>query len=315
MMFVSSMQRAIVALLLLGASALAQKHPGLAKRPAGRLLDETAVVRPADTDTLLQLNQRERGPLAATDEELQYFEAAAMGQTWAQTRLAMIYARANNDPQRWQRAVQLLKDAAAKGDPEAFYQLGALSTAGRGVELSQVTAFEHMKRAAELGLAEGQYELASMYAEGRGTAKDMDAALEWGLKAARQGHLQAQFSSGRVMVDSVDPRVRAEGLEWLTKAADANHSEALLTLATAYGKGQFGLTRDEAKAEALLKAGAERGDADCQFVLASLYKFGDSFADRRGLAKQWLERAAASGHQKAIEVLQAEAKSAETPAP
>jgi TPR repeat protein len=242
-------------------------------------------------------------------------EAAATGQAWAQIRLAVIYSRAPNDAERWRKALSLLQAAAEKSEPEAFYQLAALSTAGRGVELSQVTAFEHMKRSAELGLAEGQYELASMYAEGRGTAKDMDAALDWGLKAAQQGYLQAQFSVGRVMVDSVDPKVRNQGLEWMTKAAQANHSEAILTLATAYGTGRFGLAKDEAKAEALLKPAAERGDADCQFVLAALYKFGDSYADRRELARPWMERAAASGHLKAREVLQAEAKTAPQPTP
>jgi TPR repeat protein len=77
-------------------------------------------------------------------------------------------------------------------------------------------------------------------------------------------------------------------------------------LATAYGRGSLGMPKDETKAEALLKPAAERGNADCQMTLASLYKFGDSFAARRDEAQVWLQRAADQGHPKALEIFRSE---------
>jgi TPR repeat protein len=39
-------------------------------------------------------------------------------------------------------------------------------------------------------------------------------------------------------------------------------------------------------------------------TLASLYKFGDTFAARRDEAQMWLQRAADQGQPKALEILQ-----------
>jgi len=97
----------------------------------------------------------------------------------------------------------------------------------------------------------------------------------------------------------------------MNRAIESGHIRATLMLATAYGRGENGLPKDEAKAEALLKPAAERGDADCQVALASLYKFGESFADRQDEVQVWLQRAADQGHPNALEILQSE----ETPQP
>jgi TPR repeat protein len=100
--------------------------------------------------------------------------------------------------------------------------------------------------------------------------------------------------------------MRAEGLALMKRSIESGHVEATLMLATAYGRGSMGMPKDEIGAEALLKPAAERGDADCQVALASLYKFGDSFAARRNEAQVWLQRAADQGHPKASEILQSE---------
>ena len=51
---------------------------------------------------------------------------------------------------------------------------------------------------------------------------------------------------------------------------------------------------------------AEKGNADCQFVLAALYKFGESFAHRRNEAYVWMRRAADQGHTDALKILESE---------
>jgi hypothetical protein len=92
----------------------------------------------------------------------------------------------------------------------------------------------------------------------------------------------------------------------MNRAIENGHIQATLMLATAYGRGSLGMPKDETKAESLLKPAAERGDADCQMTLASLYKFGDTFAARRDEAQVWLQRAADQGQPKALEILSSE---------
>jgi TPR repeat protein len=164
-----------------------------------------------------------------------------------------------------------------------------------------------MKRAADLGFTDAQFALGTMYFEGVGTMQNEAAAIDAFRRAAEGGQREAMYSGGRILLSQPDPEMRTEGLALMNRAIENGHIEATLMLATAYGRGEKGLPKDEAKAEAILKPAAERGDADCQMTLASLYKFGDTFAAQREEAQVWLQRAADQGHAKALEVLRSEA--------
>jgi uncharacterized protein len=281
------------------------RDPGVTAKPSGRTLGDPDAMPLGQPD----FSRPERQQMTAdpTNAESDYFEAAMRGEAWAQTKLGKIYVTAN-DPERQQRGVELLRQAGAQNDAEAIYLLAGLSAAGVGMEQSDVEAFLQMKRAADLGFSEAQFALGTMYFEGLGTAKDESAALASFRKAADGGNKEAMFAAGDLMLSQPDPEIRAEGLALINRAIESGHIWATLFLATAYGRGSNGLPKDEAKAEALLRPPAERGDADCQMVLASLYKFGDSFAPRRDEAQVWLQRAADQGHPKALEILRWEAK-------
>jgi TPR repeat protein len=292
---------ATILALALATTMAGPRDPGVTAKPSGRTLGDP------DTMPLEQpdFSRPERQQMTAepTNAESDYFEAAMRGEAWAQTKLGKIYVAAD-DPERQRRGVELLQQAGKQNDAEAFYVLASLSAAGVGVEPSNVTAFEQMKRAADLGFADAQFALGSMYFEGLGTAKDESAAVASFRKAADGGNKEAMFSGGRILLAQPDPDMRSDGLALMSRAIESGHIEATLMLATAYGRGSMGITKDEAKAEALLKPAAERGDADCQLALASLYKFGDSFAPRRDEAQVWLQRAADQGHPKALEIMQ-----------
>jgi uncharacterized protein len=293
----------------LGASAQAQQNPGLSVQPSGRSLDGTAS---AAAEQLPDLSRPEtqshelisRPAADSLRETLQ--EAADNGKAWAQTRLAQTYLEPPKTRERIQTAIALLRRAAEQNDAEALYLLAKMSAEGLGVKPSDVDAFAQMQRAADLGLADAQFALGTMYFEGRGTAQNEAAAVEEFRRAAAGGHREAMFAGGRILLSKTDPETRAAGLALMNRAIENGHIEATLMLATAYGRGSLGMPKDEAKAEALLKPGAERGNAECQMTLASLYKFGDTFGARREEAQLWLQRAADQGHPRALEILQAE---------
>ncbi len=222
---------------------------------------------------------------------------------WAQTRLGVLYARAENDPERWQKAVRLFQLAAGQGDAEAQYELAGMAAAGRGMPVSDVEAFGYMKEAAARGLADAQYQLAAMYSGGRGTAVDKAAAVEWGRRAAAQNHIPGQFSLGCLLIESDDAAMKTEGVDWLKRAAAAGSRQAALFLAAALARGEFKLAKNEGDAELLVKQLADNGDAEAQFLLAWLYMFGEKFAEQRSLARKYLEMAAEAGHENAAAAL------------
>jgi len=279
-----------------------ERHPGLLPKPAGRILDPRDAAwsshsgdAPAEDINLLDTRVAEE----------EFARAADAGQAWAQTRLGALYARAENDPQQWEKAVRLLELAAQQGDAEAFYELAGLAASGRGLPPSDVQAYKYMTQAAAGGLAEAQYRLAAMYADGRGASQQEEKALDWGRRAAAQDHHQAQFSLGCTLLESSDAERRAEGLHWLNTAADAGSRQAGLFLGTALARGEFGMEKDEIRSEQLLRALSEQDDAEAQFVLAWLYMFGQEFNARREEARVWLERAASLGHDQAAGALAA----------
>jgi TPR repeat protein len=296
---------ATILALALATTMAGPRDPGVTAKPSGRTLGDPDAMPLEQPD--FSRPERQQMTAEPTNAESDYFEAAMRGEAWAQTKLGKIYVAAD-DPERQRRGVELLQQAGKQNDAEAFYVLASLSAAGVGVEPSNVTAFEQMKRAADLGFADAQFALGSMYFEGLGTAKDESAALASFRKAADGGNKEAMFSAGDLMLSQPDPEMRTEGLALINRAIESGHIWATLVLATAYGRGSNGLPKDEAKAEALLRPPAERGDADCQMVLASLYKFGDSFAPRRDEAQVWLQRAADQGQPKALEILRWEAE-------
>lgn len=280
-----------------------ERNLGLRPKPAGRILGERDAAWSDDKFANFSSLSQGVGLGDATSLEQQYIIAADEGQVWAQARLGVLYARAENDPVRWKKAVRLLQLAAGQGDTEAQYELAGMAAAGRGMPASDAEAFGYMKEAASRGMADAQYQLAAMYAAGRGTAEDDDAAAEWGRRAAAQKHVPAQFSLGCLLVESDDPAVKAEGVSWLKRAAGAGSRQAALFLAAALARGEYKLAKDEIGAEALLKPLAERGDNEAQFVIAWLYMFGEKFAESRALARSYLEMASKGGHAQASAAL------------
>ena len=302
------LHRAIPAGTLLAlAVATTTADPGVTSKPSGRTLSGPAsasLERPVD----FSRPQGRQDQVSATASRPDDVEAALRGEAWAQTKLGKTYVTEARDAESLRQGVDYLQRAAEQNDAEAIYLLAGLSAAGSGVPQSDVEAFLQMKRAADLGFAEAQFALGTMYFEGTGTAPDQVAALASFRRAADGGNKEAMFTAARLLLTQPDAEMRGEGLALMNRAIENGHIQATLMLATAYGRGENDLPKDEARAEALLKPWAEKGNADCQFVLAALYKFGNSFIHRRNEAYVWMQRAADQGHTDALRILDSEEK-------
>jgi TPR repeat protein len=280
-----------------------EKDPGLDPHPAGQTLEGPSGPKLPDVsfriDPARGTTETTAAAQPASEEEALYLRAARSGQAWAQTKIGIKYVQEGDDIARLGEGLRWLNAAADQNDTEALRALSALAAQGRGMDQSDKESFVYMRRAAELGSPEAQYELANMLANGRGMPRDMEAAIIWGRKAANQGYAPAQFSIGRMLIESVDLDRKNEAIELLRRATAGGNSVAAIFLATVKARGDFGVAKDELEAEAILMPFAKKGDAECQFALANLYAMGQAFENNRERSREWLLRAAESGHEKA----------------
>ena len=238
-----------------------------------------------------------------TEAEAEFREAADRGELRAQVKLGEIYVRQTADIVKLGEGLRLLSEAAKKDDAEALRILSGLAAEGRGIPQSDKEAYKLMRRAADLGSPEAQFALANMLAAGRGMPRDTGAALVWAREAAKRGFAPAQLAVGRELLASVENNRRKEGFTILQNAAEAGNGQAALFLSSAMVRGQFGLTKDDLRAEALLLPSAQKGDADCQLALAALYQSSEVLSYRRPEVSTWLKRAGQGGNAKAIQML------------
>lgn len=292
---------AALAAAIAASPARAQQNPGLATRPSGFTLEDTNA--PAEQSIDLT-RPNPQASIQATAKEDVYIDAAMKGQALAQTRLGKLYTGSPDDALRWDKGVELLKKAADQDDAEALLVLSRLAVQGKVMPQSFVEAFEYCSRAARTGSPEAQHQLASMYAEGLGVTKDMDAAMSWSRKSAQAGYAPAKYGLAMALMgpDRTEEST-AEAMSWLRSAAEDGHDESLFLLAGAIAHGHYGLAKDEKRAEQMALPKAEAGNAEFQYALATLYLWGETFAEKRADGMRWLERAASNGHASATKLL------------
>jgi hypothetical protein len=312
--FVARMALATVLPVLLAAGtgcrragpSLADDHPGIEPKPRGRALGENLPMPDPERPTIDLSRPESLGrSLDPSSKDDVAYEAAMRGEAWAQTKVGKAYVATPDDPQRLELGINLLRAAAEQNDADALLSLSSLSESGTGMAQSQFDSFQYCAEAAKLGLAEAQHRLATMYAEGRGTTQDSDAAISWFRRAATQGYAPAKHSLALALLGSLrEGESSAEALQWLESAAKDGQREAVFFLAGATAQGDFGLVKDERKAAEMALPMAEAGDVEFQFALATLFLRGEEFTDRRADGRMWLEKAAASGHAGAQQMLQ-----------
>jgi TPR repeat protein len=286
--------------------SLADDHPGIDPKPAGQALwDNVPVTDPERGVIDLSRPESPGRSFDPSSEDDVAYKAAMRGEAWAQTKLGKSYVTAPDDPDRFQQGLDFLRRAAEKNDAEALLELSSLATSGNGLPQSDLEAFDYCLRSAKAGLDQAQFRVGKMFASGKGTAQDGNAAVSWFRKAAVQGYAPAKYALALALLESSEKdSSKEEAIGWLQSAAEDGHREATFFLAGATAHGDYGLVKDEKKAAEMATPSAEAGDAEFQFALATLLLKGDTFADQRADGKKWLEKAAASGHAGAKQLLQ-----------
>ena len=116
-------------------------------------------------------------------------------------------------------ALQVLRDRAAQGLPDAQISLGEIYFAGSGVAQDYAEAAKWFRLAAKQGFPDTTPEIALgvMYADGKGVPKDATESLKWYLRAAEKGDPHGQLSVGTSYLMGRGTAVNyLEAYKWLT---------------------------------------------------------------------------------------------------
>jgi len=198
---------------------------------------------------------------------------------------------------------QLLRPLAERGVPRAQFDLGGSYANGQGVTKDDARAMEWYRKAADQGFAPAQDAVGYMYATGKGVAKDDAQAAAWWRKAAAQGNTDAQASlmelQTMVSVQRAEELVKQQdysaALKLIQPLADKGIAEAQLDLGTMYENGRA-VTKDDVQAVIWYRKAADQGNPVAQLNLGWAYDSGQGVAKDETQAIVWYRKAAEQGN-------------------
>ncbi len=155
-----------------------------------------------------------------------------------------------------------LRDAAAKGAPQAQFEVAARFAEGKGVPQDFAQAATWYQRAAAQGLATAQYRLATLYERGLGVAADPARARVWYSRAAEQGNLRAMHNLA--VLSAGQPGGRPDypsAVQWFAEAASRGLADSQYNLGILYESG-LGVPANNLEAYKWYALAARSGDKD-----------------------------------------------------
>lgn len=159
-----------------------------------------------------------------------------------------------------------------------------------------------LMQATDEGNTGAEHMLMRLFAEGKLYASNLEQeTLKWTRKAAEQGYMTAQFSLGQLYANNMDDKAAA--VEWYRKAAEQGHPGAFYELGLILENGAKDVKANADESSRLLSIAAsefdvfaQKGDADSQNTLGSMYEKGQGVNKNMELAFKWYEKAAHQGH-------------------
>jgi len=152
---------------------------------------------------------------------------------------------------------------------------------------------------ATAGDGSAQFELGMRYMTGDTVERDPQLALDWLRRAAESDHADALWHYGLLLVQhSQSDATRDEGRDWQRRAAESGHALALMNEGVlAFDAGDMDRARQH------FRSAAESGDVEAQHGFATMLLDGELGAKETYEGMRWLRSAAAQGHGPAQERL------------
>lgn len=228
-----------------------------------------------------------------------FTESAKNGSIEAYAALGNMHERGIHFKKDYEEAYKWYQLAADSKHPVATFALARFNMEGFGIPKDSDKAIVFLKNAAQLDYAEAQMTLGALYELGEfGVKVDRKEALNWYIKAAQNGNALAQMKVGDAYIAgeliSFDEE---KGMEYLTKAAEQNHIEAIRRLGLYYDRGLKFFEKNIELAFQWYLKGAKEGDIECAYSVGYDYLVGNGVEQNYEAAAKWLLNAAECGHE------------------
>lgn len=197
-------------------------------------------------------------------------------------------------------AAALFKRSAELGLDWAMYNYANLLLHGNGVAKNEAEALEWYRKAAALGNAKSLGVVGRFYEEGWLVEANRETAAEYYRQAAVGSDFRGQYNYALLLAEQGEIQ---QAITWLHRALDGAHLRFARTMAstlTSFPKPEFkqiGLLAHEKCCQI--------GDTEDYFAYAQALLNDKNKPANSVLARTWLMRAAAKGHQPSGELLKA----------
>lgn len=192
----------------------------------------------------------------------------------------------------YEQTLTLLMPVAEQGHEAAQFIIGMMYDDGRGVAQDKKEAVKWYVRSAKNGFAFAQHNVALMYEQGQFVEKNLKKAAAWHTRAAKQGFEKSRLALQRLQKTTAEI---PRTLEQTVLAAQAGDADAQYELAEIYRFGK-GVEVDIQSSLSWLKLAANQGLADAQYNLGVMYSQGEGGPKNHLQALNCYRLAASQGH-------------------
>lgn len=225
-------------------------------------------------------------------------------------RTALCFEEGRGTGRDARKAVEFLKMAAANKHPAAMYKLGMYSFYSRMGLPNNVNTkkagIQWLSRAAKQAnelICAAPYELGQIYYHGflDIIIPDKSYAVELYIKAASLGHIKSAALLGRFYeLGQIVPQDPDLSIHYYNIAAQAGECDSMLSLCAWYLVGSDKLGKDEHEAYEWALRAANAGLPKAQFAVSHFLEKGIGCTLNKDMSQKWLEKAAASGDERAV---------------
>jgi TPR repeat protein len=222
-----------------------------------------------DTKALEDLRKRGlalikgQGIARNVEEGVKLLALAAQKDMSAKITLGNLLVAGTDVPRDMARGLALLEEGAVAKIPGALLGLAGVYQNGTGVAADPVKARDYFDRAVATGDVGAQRRLGEVLVKGQGLPRDVVVGMQL-LEAAAQKDVYGKITLGNLLVAGTDvPRDMTRGLALLEEGAVAKIPGALLGLAGVYQNGT-GVAADPVKARDYFDRAVATGDVGAQ---------------------------------------------------
>jgi TPR repeat protein len=193
-------------------------------------LAKKAKTNDAGAQTLLGIAYMQGVKVARNDNKaLELFRAAAdRGNQIAEDNLGLLYFFGRGTAKSYAEAAKWFRRAGEDGSRDAYFNLALMYHYGYGVPADMDQAAKYYEVSAIEGDVQAQNTLGYLYQNGQGVAKDLPAAEKWYQKAAEQGLPNAQYNLANLYLGESKHQ---DALNWFLRAAKQGHALAARSVA------------------------------------------------------------------------------------